>query len=116
MDRSWNLAGFRLTANECSAAHMAADQAFGFEFRVCIGDRSTVDAELQGKFTARRNAVSRTQIACVYQGAKLVAQLDVERNVTFRLQMHRDHWYSQPVQYRGILCRVKSQFVFSWNE
>src|SRR5882762_2126139 len=112
MEHWRNLVGFRFAANESSAAHMPADQTFGFEFRVRVGDRGTVDAELHSELAARRNAVPGTQIACVYQGAKLVAQLNVERNVAFGLQMHWNHWHSQPDQYNLIFCHVKSQFVF----
>src|SRR5882762_7568870 len=112
MEHWRNLVGLRFATNESSSADMAADQTFGFEFRVRVGDRGTVDAELYSEFAARRNAVSGAQIACVYQGPKLVAQLDVERNVAFGLQMHRNHWLSQPDQYNPVLCQVKSQFVF----
>jgi ABC-type lipoprotein export system ATPase subunit len=44
-----------------------------------------VYAELHRKLAAGRDAISGTQIACVYQRAELIAQLDVQRNVTFRL-------------------------------
>src|SRR5882762_1477517 len=90
MEHWQNLVGFRFATNESSTADMAADQSFGFEFRVRVGDRGTVDAELYSEFAARRNAVSGAQIACVYQGPKLVAQLDVERNVAFGLQVYRN--------------------------
>jgi hypothetical protein len=80
-----DLSRFGRATNERPAAHVAADQAFGFEFRVRIGDRGAVHAELHRKLAARRDAVSRTQIACVHQRAKLVPQLDVKRNMAFRL-------------------------------
>jgi ABC-type sulfate/molybdate transport systems ATPase subunit len=99
--------------NKCSATHVAADQAFGFKLRIRVSDGSAVHAELHSKFTARRNAVSGAQIPGVYQGAKLVAQLNVERDVAFGLQVHRKHWHSKSGQYKAVLCLIKSQFVFS---
>src|SRR6267143_4520426 len=116
MEHWQNLVGFRFATNESSTADMAADQSFGFELRVRVGDCGAMDAELHSEFAARRKAVSKAQFACVYQGAKLVAQLDVERNVAFGLQMYRNHWHSQPVQYNPVLCQVKSQFVFRQAE
>src|SRR6267154_1379296 len=62
------------------------------------------------------SCTASSRLAGVYQGAKLVAQLDVERNVAFGLQMHRNHWLSQPDQYNPVLCQVKSQFVFRQAE
>src|ERR1700716_384163 len=112
MEHWQNLVGFRFTTNESSATDMAADQTFGFELRVRVGHRGAMDAELHSEFAARRKGGSGAQFACVYQGAKLIAQLDVERNVAFGLQMHRNHWLSQPDQYSPVLCQVKSQFVF----
>jgi hypothetical protein len=103
----------RFAKNECSAAHMAANQAFGFKFRIGVGHRGAVNTKLHGKFTARRDAISRAQIPCVYQGANLVAQLDVQRNVAFRLQVDWNHWHSPPDQCKALLCQIKSQFVFS---
>src|SRR3981189_3710482 len=116
MEHWRNLVGFRFATNESSTADMAADQTFRFEFRVRVGDRGAMDAELHREFAARWKAVSEAQFACVYQGAKLVAQLDVERNVAFGLQVYRNHWPSQPDQYRPVLCQVKSQFVFRQAE
>src|SRR5258706_1691706 len=116
MEHWQNLVGFRFTTNESSATDMAADQTFGFELRVRVGDRGAMDAELHSEFAARRKAVSEAQFACVYQGAKLVAQLDVEWNVAFGLQVYRNHWLSQPDQYSPVLCQVKSQFVFRQAE
>jgi hypothetical protein len=111
--RGLTLVTIRFSKNERSAPHMATDQALGFKFRIGVGDRGAVNAELHGKFTARRDTVSRTQIPCVYQGADLVAQLDIERNVAFRLQVDWNHWHSPPDQYKTLLCQIKSQFVFS---
>jgi hypothetical protein len=64
---------------------VALNQAFGFEFGIGVRDGGAVNAKLRGKFAAGGNAVAVTQFAAMYEGAKLVAQLDVERNVTFGL-------------------------------
>src|SRR5712672_608569 len=54
-----------------------------------------MDTEDGSEFAAGRNAVARAEIASVYQRAKLVAQLDIERNVTFGLEMYGQHCLSQ---------------------
>jgi hypothetical protein len=64
---------------------MAADQSFGFQFSVGVRNRCTVDAELAGKFAARRDAVSGAKLAGMHQRAQLIAKLHVQRYVTFRL-------------------------------
>ena len=64
---------------------MALDQAFGFEFGVGVGDGGAVDAELPGEFTAGGNAVAGAELAGMDEGAELVAELDVQRNVAFGL-------------------------------
>ncbi len=64
---------------------MPLNQPFGFQFGVSIGNCRSVHAQLQRQFAAGGNAVARAQIAGVHQRAKLVAQLDVERNMAFRL-------------------------------
>ncbi len=74
-----------LAANECAAADVPADQAFGFEFGVGVGDGGAVDAQLQGQFAAGGNAVAGAQVSGVHQGAQLVAQLNIERHVAFGL-------------------------------
>ena len=79
------LPGRCLAANERAAAHVAADQSFGFQLRVGIGDRGPVYTELHGKLPARGNAVTRTQIAAVHEGAELVAELHIERNMALWL-------------------------------
>ena len=73
-------------ANERATSHVAVDEAFGFELGVGVGDGRAVDAQLRGKFAACGNALARAQIAAMNEGADLVAQLDVERDVTFGLQ------------------------------
>ena len=66
---------------------MAADEAFGFEFGVGVGDGGAVDAQLRREFAARGDALAGTQISAMHQRANLVAQLDIERNVTLGLKM-----------------------------
>src|SRR6267154_2013907 len=51
-------------------------------------------AEHNCELAAGGNTVTGAKVACMYQGTKLVAQLDVKRNVAFRLQMDRKHWLS----------------------
>src|SRR6266849_1584585 len=54
-----------------------------------------MDAEDGSELAAGRNAVARAKIAGVYQRTELVAQLDIERNVTFGLEMYGQHCLSQ---------------------
>src|SRR6267378_2956502 len=51
-------------------------------------------AEHNCQFAAGGNTVTGTKVARMHQGTKLVAQLDVKRNVAFRLQVDRKHWLS----------------------
>ena len=71
--------------NERAAAHMAANQPFGFELSVSVRDSRAVNAKLHGEFAAGGDAVPGAEIPGVDERAKLVAQLDIERNVTFGL-------------------------------
>src|SRR5262249_29976542 len=80
--------------DERAASDVALYQAFGFELRIGIGHRGPVDAQNGREFPAGRDAVAGAQIACVHQGTKLVAQLDIERNVAFRLKVYRKHCLS----------------------
>ena len=75
----------RRAANICAAAHVALNQAFRFEFGVGVCDGGPVNAELRREFAARGDAVAVAQFATMDEGAKLVAKLDVERNVAFGL-------------------------------
>jgi len=93
-------------------AHVAADEPFGFEFGVRVRDGGAVNAQLRGEFAACGNAFSGAQIASVNQGADLIAQLDVERDVAFGLEMERNHWLFQSDQSIVSFSGVKSQFVF----
>ena len=63
--------------DKSAAPHVALDQAFGFELCVGIRNRGAVDAKHGREFTAGRDAVALAQITCMYQGAQLVAKLDV---------------------------------------
>jgi len=71
-----------------------------------------VHAKLRGKFAARRNALARPQISAMHKRANLVAQLHVEWNVAFALQMKWNHWLTQLGQFIVTYLAVKSQFVF----
>ena len=75
----------RRAANIGAAADVALNQAFGFEFGVGVCDGGAVNAELCSEFAAGGDAVAVAQFAAMDEGAKLVAQLDVERNVAFGL-------------------------------
>jgi hypothetical protein len=71
-----------------------------------------MDAQLRGELAAGGNAFAMAQIPAVNQGANLVAQLDVERNVALGLQMQWNHWLIQSGQSIVSFPVVKSQFVF----
>ena len=102
------------SANKGAPAHVAADEAFGFKLGVGICDGGAVNAQLSGEFAAGGNALAGAQISAMNQGANLVAQLDVERNVTLGLQMQWNHWLIQSGQSIVSFSGVKSQFVFSF--
>ena len=74
-------------ANESAAADMTFDQPFGFQFRIGIGHRGAVHAQMLREFAACGNAVAGAQFAAMYQRAKLVAELHVERDVAFGLEL-----------------------------
>src|ERR1700693_3971819 len=107
-----NFSGHAFAANESAAPYVAADQAFGFELGVRVCDGGAVNAQLRGEFAACGGAFSRAQIASVNQRADLIAQLDVERDVAFGLEMQRNHWLIQSGQSIISFSGVKSQFVF----
>jgi len=81
-------------ADEGAAADVSLDEAFGFEFGVGIGDGGAMNAESESEFAAGGDAVTGTQIAGVDQGTELVAELDIERNVTFGLKVYWQHCLS----------------------
>ena len=78
---------------------MSLDQSFGFEFGVRIGNGSAMNAEYNGKFAAGGNAVAGTKITGMNQCAKLIAQLNVKRNVTLGLEMYWQHCLSPKSQF-----------------
>jgi hypothetical protein len=74
-------------ADKSAAAHMALDEALGFEFGVGVGDGGAMDAKRESEFTAGGDAVAGAKIASVDQGTKLVAKLDVEGDMAFGLKV-----------------------------
>jgi hypothetical protein len=70
-----------------------------------------MDAQLSGKFAAGGDAIAVAQLTAVDKGAKLVAQLDVQRYVAFGLEVKWQHWLDLVGQYTGAIVPVKSQFV-----
>jgi hypothetical protein len=76
-----------VTPNEGAAADVALDEALGFQFSVSVCNGGAVNTEDLGEFPARGNAVARTKVTGVNEGAELVAQLDVERDMTFGLKV-----------------------------
>jgi ABC-type sulfate/molybdate transport systems ATPase subunit len=53
-----------------------------------------VNTEHLREFAAGRNAVARAKVTGVNQGAKLIAELNVERNVAFGLKVYWQHCLS----------------------
>jgi hypothetical protein len=53
-----------------------------------------MNAEHGGEFTAGGDTVAGAQVACVDEGAELVTELDVQRDVGFWLEMHWEHCLS----------------------
>jgi hypothetical protein len=53
-----------------------------------------VDAEHGGELAAGGDAVAWAQITSMDQGAKLIAELNVQRDVGFWLEMDREHCLS----------------------
>ena len=52
----------RRAANIGSAADVALNQAFGFEFGIGVRDGGPMNAELRGKLAARGNAIARREV------------------------------------------------------
>jgi hypothetical protein len=73
---------------------VALNQAFGFQLGVSIRHGRAVNAKHSRELAAGRNAVAGAQIACVHEGAQLIAKLDVEWNVTLWLEMEWKHCLS----------------------
>jgi len=72
-----------------------------------------VNAQLHGQFAARRDSIAGAKFARMDERAKLIAKLDVEGNVAFRLNLEGQHWLSPTGQYSIENWLEKSQFVFS---
>ena len=83
-----------VAADEGAAADVSLDQAFGFEFSVGVGDGGAMNAQHRRELTAGGDAVARAQVTGVDEGAKLIAKLNVERNVGLWLEMHWEHCLS----------------------
>jgi hypothetical protein len=92
--RRGDLQAIAIGADEGAAANVSLDEAFGFEFGVGIGDGGAMDAESESEFAAGGDAITGTQIASVDQGTELVAELNVERNMTFGLKVYWQHCLS----------------------
>jgi hypothetical protein len=82
-------AGRGVSTDECAAADVAFDKAFGFQLGVGVGYGGAVDAQLLGQFAAGGNAIAQAQFAGMDQGAQLVSQLDVEGNAAFQIKGQR---------------------------
>src|SRR5438034_9965533 len=52
-------------------------------------------SEHGSELAAGWNAISGTEVACMHKRAKLITQLDIEGNMTFRLKMYGQHCLSQ---------------------
>src|SRR5713101_2522824 len=89
-----DLQAVAISLDERAASHVALNQAFRFQLGISVRHRGAVNAEHGGEFAARRNAVAGPQIACMHEGAQLVAKLDVQRNVTLWLEMEWKHCLS----------------------
>ena len=82
--RRSELSGGR-AGNKRSAPHVPLDQTFGFEFGVSVGHGGAVDAQVGSEFAAGRDAVAGAQFPAMDQRAQLIAQLNIERDMTFSL-------------------------------
>ncbi len=82
-----NLQAIAIGADKSAAANMALNEALGFKFGVGVGDGGAVNAKGKGEFAAGGDAIAGAKIASVDQGTKLVAKLDVEWDVGFRLKV-----------------------------
>jgi hypothetical protein len=75
----------RNATNVGTASDVPLNHSFGFKFGIRIRYRGAVYAELRGQLAARRDSVTRSELAGMDQGAKLIAQLNVKRYVAFGL-------------------------------
>ena len=75
----------RSAANVSAAANVSLNHPFGFQLGVCVRDGGTVNAQLRSELAACRDAVTCAKLAGMDQGAKLIAKLNVKRDVAFGL-------------------------------
>jgi hypothetical protein len=61
------------------------NHAFRFQLGVCVRDGCTVNTQLGGELAACGDAVPGAKFAGMDQGAELIAQLNIERDVAFGL-------------------------------
>src|SRR6266571_4777224 len=77
-----------------AASDVPLNQPFGFQLRVGVRHRRAMNAQHGRQLAARRDAVAGTQITGMHERAQLIAKLDVQRNVTLRLEMKWQHCLS----------------------
>src|SRR6202045_2901380 len=92
--RRRNLKSAAVSFDERAASHVALNQPFRFQLGVSVRHRGAVNAKHGRELRAGRDAVARAQIARVDEGGQLIAKLDVQRNVTLRLEMEWKHCLS----------------------
>jgi hypothetical protein len=92
--RRADLQTIAIAANERAAANVPLDKAFGLEFGVGVGNGGAMDTKHLREFAAGGNAVAGVKVTGVNEGAKLVAELDVEGNVAFGLKVYWQHCLS----------------------
>src|SRR3989441_7385658 len=77
-----------------AAPDVPLNQPFGFQLRVSVRYRCAMNAQHGRQLAARRDAVAGAQITGMHERAQLIAKLDVQRNVTLRLEMKWQHCLS----------------------
>ena len=80
--------------DEGATADVSLDEAFGLEFGVGVGDGGAMNTEHLREFAAGGNAVAGAKVTGMNEGAKLIAELNVERNVAFGLKVYWQHCLS----------------------
>src|SRR3989441_2196255 len=79
-----------------AAPDVPLNQPFGFQLRVSVRYRCAMNAQHGRQLAARRDAVAGAQITGMHERAQLIAKLDVQRNVTLRLEMKWQHCLAPP--------------------
>src|SRR5215469_12209931 len=90
------------TSSPRSSANSSSQRMLPLPFNtggIGVGHRGAVHAQHGREFPACRNAVARTQITGMHQGAQLVAELNIERDVALRLEMKWQHCLSPSVNF-----------------